>query len=139
MGFFILGIVTMQILKNIPNIEELALPLATSANVIELLIEPFGTLDSAQQFWKDYPCILICLNKQDTIPTVLTSLSDELGHFVELAESSPEIVEFISEGYQLSLTIMNDEGNGLYLVKPVDLTIRRPVDEATSRQMESDE
>ena len=118
MGFLRLGRKAMQILYVIPEIKELALPLCTAVNVMELLIEPFGTLEKARQFWQGYPCTLVCINKHDTQSTVLASLSDELLHAIELAENEPEFVEFISSGYQLSLTITNDEGNGLYLVKP---------------------
>jgi len=123
MGFLRLGRKTMQILHAIPEIEELALPLSTAVNVLELLVEPFGTLDKASQFWQDYPCTLVCINKHDTPSTALASLSDELSHAIELAENEPEFVEFISSGYQLSLTITNDAGNGLYLVKPTELGV----------------
>jgi len=111
----------MQLLNNIPEIEELALPLCTAVNIVELLVEPFGTLDKARQFWQDYPCTLVCITKHDTPSTALSSLSDELLHAIEIAENEPEFVEFLSTGYQLSLTITNDVGNGLYLVKPTQL------------------
>jgi hypothetical protein len=127
----------MQILHAIPEIKELSLPPVTTVNVLELLIEPFGTLDKARQFWQEYPCVLVCINHHETISTVADSLSDELQHLIGLAETEPEFIEFLSGGYQLSLTIMNDEGNGLYLVKPDDLTTRRSGDDSSGRQVRS--
>mgnify|MGYP000742302275 CR=1 FL=1 len=56
---------------------------------------------------------------------------------VDLAETEPEFIEFLSASYQLSLTIINDEGNGLYLVKPDNLTTRRSNDNSSGRQLES--
>ena len=114
----------MQILCAIPEVEELALPLCTAVNVLELLIEPFGTLDKAQQFWQEYPCTLVCMNKHDEVSTALSLVSDELLHVIEKAEREPEFIEFISDGYQLSLTITNDDGNGLYLIKPTSMVIK---------------
>ena len=35
----------------------------------------------------------------------------------------PEFVELLPKGYQLSLTIINDEGSGVYLIKPVGLNL----------------
>tara|TARA_R110001592_G_scaffold216230_2_gene469812 strand:- start:153 stop:539 length:387 start_codon:yes stop_codon:yes gene_type:complete len=127
----------MQILHNIPEIEGLALPVVVAVNVLEFLIEPFGTLDKARQFWQEYPCTLICISKQDTLSTMVDSLSDELQHLIGLAETEPEFIEFLSASYQLSLTIINDEGNGLYLVKPDNLTTRRSNDNSSGRQLES--
>ncbi len=127
----------MQILNNVPEIEELSLPTVTAVNILELLIEPFGTLDKTRHFWQAYPCVLVCINHHETISTAVDSLSDELQHLIGLAETEPEFTEFLSGGYQLSLTIINDEGNGLYLVKPDDLTIRRSDDDTSGRQVGS--
>tara|TARA_R110001592_G_C13033657_1_gene738638 strand:+ start:745 stop:1161 length:417 start_codon:yes stop_codon:yes gene_type:complete len=137
MGLFVFREKTMQILHNIPEVKELSLPTVTAVNVLELLIEPFGTLDKAHQFWHEYPCILICISKRDTLSTEVDSLSDELQDLIGLAETEPEFVEFLSGGYQLSLTIINDEGNGLYLVKPDNLTHRRTNDNSSGRQLGS--
>ncbi|MCH2058901.1 MAG: hypothetical protein MK214_20235 [Thalassotalea sp.] len=110
----------MQVIHHLPELEELAMPTNTAIKLLELLIEPFGTFDKANAFWQTYPCVIIYSSSQDNLSTTLASLSDELLHLVELAETSPEFVEPLPKGYQVSLTIINDEGNGLYLTRATD-------------------
>ena len=110
----------MQVIHHLPELEELAMPASTAIKLLELLIEPFGTFDKANAFWQAYPCVIVYSNSQDDLSAALGSLSDELLHLVELAETSPEFVEALPKGYQVSLTIINDEGNGLYLIRPTD-------------------
>lgn len=113
----------MQILHFMPDIEELALSKVTAISVVEQLVEPFGTIQNAKKFWTDYPCILVCLTEQDDAESIFSSLTDELQHFIELAARTPEFMELLPKDYQLSLTITNDAGNGLYLVKPSSLPL----------------
>ncbi|MFT6906012.1 MAG: hypothetical protein ACJAS1_002675 [Oleiphilaceae bacterium] len=122
-GLFAFKDKTMQILHFMPDIEELALSTVTAISVVEQLVEPFGTIQNAKKFWKNYPCILVCLTEQDDAERVFSSLNDELHHFIELADSTPEFIEPLPKGYQLSLTIINDAGNGLYLIKPSSLSL----------------
>ena len=113
----------MQILHLMPEIETLALPTPTAISVVEYLVEPFGTIQNAKQFWCEYPCILICLTEEDSAETVLNSLNDELYHYLTIADDTPEFTEPLPKGYQLSLAITHDAGNGLYLVKPSTLSL----------------
>lgn len=122
----------MQVLHYLPELEGLALPASTAIKALEILIEPFGTFDKAQAFWQDYPCVIVCLNPQDRVSTALGALSDELLHLVELAESSPEFTEQLPKDYQVSLTIINDEGNGLYLIRPNDMSFSTCLGEVIS-------
>ena len=113
----------MQVLHYLPTVDELALPSGTAAKVVENLIEPFGKLDDAQRYWQEYPCPLVCLNRRDKVASAIASLDGFMKHFVELADTTPEFIEPLPHGYQLSLTIINDEGNGLYLIKPTDMNL----------------
>jgi len=108
----------MQILHHIPDIEEVALSTVTAINLLEWLIEPFGTIDSTKEFWQQYPSTIVIFNKNDEPKKVLAVLEGINRHFIEQAETSPEFIENLSCGYQLSLTITSDSGNGFYLVKP---------------------
>lgn len=108
----------MQILHFMPEIEDLALCQATAISIVEHLVEPFGTIQTAKDFWQEYPCVLVCLTEQDSAEALFNSLDDELLHLIKLANDTPEFTEPLPKGYELSLTIINDEGNGLYLVKP---------------------
>lgn len=114
----------MQILCAIPEVKELALPAVTSINLLELLIEPFGTLDNANQFWQRYPSTILILNKNDEPEKALRVLEHGVRHFIEQAETEPEFIENLSCSYQLSLTITSDSGNGLYLIKPTTMTLK---------------
>jgi hypothetical protein len=122
-AFCVLEGKTMQVLHYLPTIEELALPLSTATKLVEYLIEPFGRLDDAKRYWQEYPPALVIINGQDKVASAIASLDGFMKHFVELADINPEFIEPLPEGYQLSLTIINDEGNGLYLIKPTDMNL----------------
>jgi len=115
----------MQVLHYLPTVDELALPLSTATKVVENLVKPFGNLDDAKRYWHEYPCPLVCLNRQDKVVSAIASLDGFMKQFVELADSTPEFIEPLPHGYQLSLTIINDEGNGLYLIKPTDMNLAK--------------
>lgn len=115
----------MQILNHIPDVEEVALPAITSINLLELLIEPFGALDSANQFWQQYPSTILILNKNDDPEKALAVLESNILHCVERADAEPEFIENLSCGYQLALTITSDNGSGLYLIKPTTMTLKK--------------
>lgn len=123
MGFLRLRILTMQILHFMPDIDDLALSKASAISVIELLIQPFGSIQVTQEFWHNYPCILVCLTEKDLPQAAFGSLDDSLLHLIELADNSPEFVEPLPKGYQLSLAIISNEGSGIYLIKPRDMNI----------------
>jgi hypothetical protein len=114
----------MQVIHYLPIADQLALPPNVAVKVIELLVEPFGDLKDAINYWQEYPCIVVCLNSHDKVEAVLHSLDGFIQHYIECADSTPELVEFLPNEYQLSLTIINDgNGNGLYLIKPTDMNL----------------
>lgn len=121
----------MQLINVLPTPEQLALPPNVAKRVVELLIEPFGIIESAQAYWQENITHLVILTPAD-IDTSLKSLSDLTQSLVVAANNNPEFVEVIStdnqpsdlqKQYQLSLVVYTDAGNGLYLVKPVDFEL----------------
>ena len=114
--------ITMQVLHHLPTMEELALPLSTAVKVVEKLVEPFGNLGDAEAYWSEYPSPIFIITGQDKAVSAIASLDGLMKHFVELADTNPEFIEVLPKGYQLSLTVF-DEGNGLYLIKPVGLNL----------------
>jgi hypothetical protein len=113
----------MQVLHYLPTMEELALPLSTAIKVVEKLVEPFGNLGDAETYWSEYPSPIFIITGQDKVASAIASLDGFMQHFIELADTNPEFVELLPKGYQLSLTIINDEGSGVYLIKPVGLNL----------------
>lgn len=121
----------MQLINALPTPEQLTLPIDVAKRVVELLIEPFGSIEDAQAYWQENTTHLVILTTAD-VGTSLKSLSDLTQSLVIAAADNPEFVEVISaveqpselqEQYQLSLIVYTDSGNGLYLVKPVDLEL----------------
>lgn len=114
----------MQVIHYLPIAEQLALPPNVASRVIKLLIEPFGSLKDATDYWQEYPSIVVCLNSHDKVAAALHSLDVFIQHYIECADSTPELVELLPDEFQLSLTIINDgNGNGLYLIKPTDMNL----------------
>ena len=114
----------MQILHYLPTENQLILNSLVAHSVVDLLIEPFGTRDEAKAFWQEYPSTIVVLNSKDDVESCLKKLSEVTRLFVETAHFSPEFIEDLPNSYQLSLTITSDSGNGLYLVKPTDMTFK---------------
>jgi hypothetical protein len=119
----------MQLIHALPKPEQLTLPIDVAKRVIELLIEPFGSIEGAQAYWQENTTHLVILTPTD-VDTSLKSLSDLILSLVIAANDNPEFVEVMSvidqptdsqAQYQLSLIVYTDAGNGLYLVKPIDM------------------
>jgi len=115
----------MQVINYLPIAEQLALERFTAQCAVDLLMEPFSTINDARDFWREYSSVVICFNRQDDLAAVMNVLDDITRHFIEQAELNPEFVENLVDGYQLSLTITNDMGTGLYLIKPKELIINQ--------------
>jgi hypothetical protein len=113
----------MQVINYLPIADQLALEQLTAQCAVDLLVEPFNNINDAREFWSEYPSVVICFNRQDNLPAAINIFDDVTRHFIEQAELNPEFVENLVDGYQLSLTITNDVGTGLYLIKPKELTI----------------
>ena len=129
----------MQLMNTLPTPEQLALPRDIAKRVVELLIEPFGAVKSAQDYWQTNTTHLVILTDTDTY-TSFKSLSDLTQSLVMAANDNPEFVEVLSaaeelakshESYHLFLIVYTDAGNGLYLVKPVGMALSNFVKEIT--------
>ena len=131
----------MQLINVLPTPEQLALPPNVAKRVVELLIEPFGAIENAQAFWQENTTHLVILTPADN-EISLKSLSELTQSLVIAANDNPEFVEVLStidqpsqsqEQYQLSLIVYTDSGNGLYLVKPVDMEFSTSSTEVNER------
>jgi len=117
----------MQILHYLPTQQELALNSVVAQSVIDLLIEPFGSLEKAIEFWMDYASTIVVLDQCDDAPKSLACLDDITRHFIEQADSMPEFIEGLPDDYHLLLTITDDEGRGLYLIKPANMHLSKGI------------
>jgi hypothetical protein len=111
----------MQILHYLPTQQQLALNPVVPQSVVDLLIEPFGSREKAIEFWVHYASKIVVLDQYDDDPQSLASLDDITRHFIEQAEHTPEFIENLPQNYQLSFPITDDEGRGLYLIKPANI------------------
>lgn len=113
----------MQILHYLPTENQLILDNATAQAMVDLLVEPVGSITEAIALWKALPSTIVILDVNDEPKKALGILDDINRHFIEQAETAPEFVEILPDNYQLSLTITSDYGNGFYLVKPCDMQL----------------
>jgi hypothetical protein len=111
----------MQVINYLPQPEQLALPKEVADKLVELLIEPFGDVKTARDFWKEYPCKIICLEAHEDMKLITETLNDVLCHLIEARISAPEFTESLPHNYECHLFITSDEGNGIYLIKPTEL------------------
>ena len=105
----------MQIINHWPDKAHLALPAAVKQTLVEHLIEPFGDEDSAKDFWQEYPSTIFILSGNDTKASLLL-LDDATQHQITFALEYPEYTEYLALNFMVNLSVINDEGNGIYLV-----------------------
>jgi hypothetical protein len=115
----------MQILHYLPTQQQLALNPVVAQSVVDLLIEPFGSREKAIEFWVHYASKIVVLDQYDDDPQSLASLDDITRHFIKQAESMPEFIESLPDNYHLLLTITDDSGKALYLIKPVNMCLNK--------------
>ncbi len=109
----------MQYINHWPDITKLTLPETISQDLYRQLLEPFDSEASAQEFWEETTSTLIILNPTDSIKDLHR---DSLWNQIEFALTYPEYTVPLSNGYQLSVTIVNDSGSGIFLVIPPELS-----------------
>jgi hypothetical protein len=112
----------MQLLNYLPSAQDLLLPPPVINKLITLLIEPFGAKETALAFWIEDQTRLLIITKASDLQTIKTSLSPSVLQQVDDAFSNPEFIEDLPEQYALSLTVFSDEGHGLYVLRPSELT-----------------
>lgn len=115
----------MQVIDYLPDATQLSLPPAVSNSLIALLIEPFCDVETARDFWSEYPSRIICLEAHEDMKFITNTLTDVLCHLIEDRTLSPEFTEDLSNDYQCQLFITSDEGTGIYLIKPTSLNLHK--------------
>ncbi len=105
----------MQILNRWPMAVMLALPESVQQALKEHLLIPFDDEALTEQFWSDYPTMLIIFDEQDNRDS-FKIFDDILLHQTEQALDNPEYSESLTESYTVQLSVITSEGAGLYLL-----------------------
>lgn len=82
----------------------------------QLITLPFGSVETANQFWQDSGTSLVLAEAEDSLDTLLRSYP-HLHYLIQY----PEFLSPLAEGWYLMLAISNDAGGGGYLVFPQGL------------------
>ena len=109
----------MQYIDHWPDEAELLLPEPVVQDLYGQLLEPFDSEGDAQEFWNETSSTVIILGPTDSINDLHR---DPLWNQIEFALTYPEYTVPLSMGYQLSVTIVNDSGSGIFLLIPPELT-----------------
>jgi len=117
----------MQLITHWSEISNLPIPHQVQRELLKLLIEPFYNEPKAEHFWQTYGNSLVLFSSDDTIESFALSydkssdveserIPEELRNKINFSLSYPEFTDSLPQDYKLSLTIMNDEGTGCYLL-----------------------
>ena len=113
----------MQYINHWPDMVELTSPEAVSQDLHQQLLLPFNSEDEAKEFWRETYCNLIILDPTDNITQIKES---DAWSQIDFALKYPEYTLPLSMGYQLSVSIANDSGSGIYLLVPPDFRGEQP-------------
>ncbi|MEH6638667.1 MAG: hypothetical protein V7717_05295 [Porticoccaceae bacterium] len=92
----------------------------TTATLLETyLLEPFANATQAKLFWRDTATQLIHIEADDTAATLVT-LSKPLQRRIIHSLSYPEHSFPMGTPYELTLSILSDDGAGVYLLAHAD-------------------
>jgi len=106
----------MQLINHWPASSNLALPEAIKQSLLKHLITPFGDDENtAASFWSEYPSTIIIIEKSDT-DDLLSKLSESTQEQIKFAITNPEYSDELGMGYTVKLSIISDDGAGMYLV-----------------------
>ena len=109
----------MQYINHWPDMAELVLPEPVAQDLYGQLLEPFDSAGKAKDFWDETFSTIIILNSRDSITALKES---DVWNELEFALTYPEYTVPLSMGYQLSVTIVNDSGTGIFMVIPHELS-----------------
>lgn len=109
----------MQYINHWPDEAEISLTKTVAQDLYGQLLEPFDSDRDAKEFWKETTSTLIILNPSDSISHLQGS---DTWPQIEFALTYPEYTVPLSMDYQLSVTIVNDSGSGIFLVIPPELS-----------------
>ncbi|NVJ66203.1 MAG: hypothetical protein HWE16_06920 [Gammaproteobacteria bacterium] len=105
----------MHIEHQWPDFQSLPMSIVSQDSLRNYLIEPFGDEVFAKSFWRLYPCTLIIIEASDTKETLEQLDTETLNQFY-FATQYPEYTEALCSEFTVKLSIINDEGAGIYLV-----------------------
>ena len=83
--------------------------------LMEQIIEPFSSVEEARAFWDATGCSLVIIEQGDSV-SEFQVLPQHIQNQVMFGLRYPEQELAISEDWRLLLTILNDEGAGIYLL-----------------------
>ena len=109
----------MQYINHWPELTKLALPEPVAQDFYRQLLEPFDSEEEAKELWEEMPSTIIILNSSESMSQLMKS---DTWSDIEFALKYPEYTESLTMGYQVMLAIVNDAGNGIYLVIPPELS-----------------
>jgi len=117
----------MQIINTWPEDTILALPEQVKTALIQHLIQPFqNNKEEAKAYWLEDKPLLIILDKEDQLTLInqpphplAILLDDTFQHKLDTVLETPEYTDEFIKGYQISLAIFSNAGEGIYCVMPV--------------------
>lgn len=105
----------MQVIQSWRELKALKKPKVLVSALLNHLIEPFGDEVSTREFWDECPCTVFIFDPKDS-KEFLPQIEESQRAQIEFALTYPEYIEPLTDDYIISLTIVNDEGAGVYLV-----------------------
>lgn len=105
----------MQLINHWPVSNKLALPETIKQSLLTHLTEPFGDEITAKSFWSEYPSTIIIIENSDTT-NLISKLSETTLAQIKFAITNPEYTEELGMNFTVRLSIISDDGAGLYLV-----------------------
>ena len=109
----------MQLINHWPVSNKLALPESIKQSLLSHLTVPFTDEVTAKSFWSEYPSTIVIIEESDTT-NILSKLSETTLDQIKFAITAPEYTEELGMNFTVKLSIINDDGTGLYLVSHTD-------------------
>jgi len=112
----------MKLINRWPLADDFDLPQETVNDVMNLLLEPFDNEEAAKALWRELGTTLIVIDPDDSLES-LQRFSHSIVEQIRFALRHPELEDSVAHGYQLILSITNDEGGGIYLLIALDASL----------------
>jgi len=109
----------MQLITHWPVSNKLALPETIKQSLLSHLRQVFDDEATAKTFWIECPSTLIIIEESDTY-SLLSKLSETTLAQIKFAITNPEYTEELGMNFKVRLSIISDDGAGLYLVSHTD-------------------
>ncbi|MEY8199574.1 MAG: hypothetical protein RPS47_10070 [Colwellia sp.] len=108
----------MQKITNWSGLRSLPLSPHLLTQIKSRLLEPFDNELQAEELWQELNCQLWFLCSDDEEPE-----DESTRNLLTHAVTYPELEELIGEDYTLTLSIICDDGQGLYLLFHKDVSL----------------